>query len=95
MVGLSTEDPVDSSEQVREWVRNFAIPYRIGWVPPDITTTLLNGRDAIPQTFVIGRDGRIVKRFVGFNPQWTPEQIKTAIMEALEETPSPSSTDEP
>jgi peroxiredoxin len=87
MVGLSTEDPVDSNEQVREWVRNFALPYRIGWSTPDVAITLMNGRDAIPQTFVVGRDGRIVKRFVGFNPQKTPAQFKTAINEALEGTP--------
>src|SRR6185295_5606014 len=95
MVGLSTENPVDSNQQVREWMRNFGIPYRIGWTTQDVAITLMNGRDAIPQTFVIGRDGRIVKRFVGFNPQFTPEQVKTAINEALEETPSPSSTDQP
>jgi thiol-disulfide isomerase/thioredoxin len=88
MVGLSTEDPVDSSQQVREWVRNFAIPYRIGWTTQDVAITLMNGRDAIPQTFVIGRNGRIVRRFVGFNQQKTPEQFKTAINEALEGTSS-------
>lgn len=92
MVGLSTEDPADSITEVRAFVRNFKIPYRIGWATPDVATALMNGRDLIPQTFVIGRDGRIVKRFVGFNPTQTPPQFKIAINEALEET---SGNDQP
>jgi glutathione peroxidase-family protein len=43
----------------------------------------MQGRDAIPQSFVISRSGRIVKRFVGFNAVATPDQIRAAIQEAL------------
>ena len=60
--------------------------YRIGWVSHDVAITLMQGRDAIPQSFVIARNGRIVKRFVGFNPTTTPPQIKEAIQEALKDT---------
>jgi thiol-disulfide isomerase/thioredoxin len=40
---------------------------------------------AIPQSFIIARDGRILKRFVGFNPDTTPPQLKKALEEALVE----------
>jgi len=85
VVGLSTEDPKMSADEVHAWVRNYHVQYRIGWAPPDVATILMQGRDAIPQTFVISRNGRILKRFVGFNATFTPLQFKEAIEEALKE----------
>lgn len=83
IVGLSTEDADNSAEAVREFVHNFGVDYRVGWSGPDVAITLMQGRDAIPQSFVISRSGRIIKRFVGFNPISTPPQIREAIQEAL------------
>ncbi len=83
MVGLSTENPDASEASVRNFVRDFEVDYRIGWATPDVAITLMQGRDAIPQSFVISRDGHIVRRFVGFNPTTTPPQLKQAIEEAL------------
>lgn len=83
IVGLSTEDPEDSADKVRQFVRDFEVNYRIGWATPEVAITLMQGRDAIPQSFVIGRDGRVIKRFVGFNPSSTPPLLKAAIEEAL------------
>ena len=83
VVGLSTENPDTSADQVREFVHNFEVDYRIGWSGPEVAITLMQGRDAIPQSFVISRSGRVVKRFVGFNPMSTPSQIREAIQEAL------------
>lgn len=83
VVGLSTENPESSADSVREFVQNYAVDYRIGWATPEVAITLMQGRDAIPQSFVISRSGRVVKRFVGFNPMTTPAQIKEAVQEAL------------
>ena len=83
VVGLSTENPDASADKVREFVHNFDVDYRIGWATPEVAITLMQGRDAIPQSFVISRSGRIVRRFVGFNQMDTPNQIRTAIQEAL------------
>jgi peroxiredoxin len=85
MVGLSTEDPEMSADEVHAWVRTYRIQYRIGWATPEVATTLMQGRDAIPQTFVISRSGRIVRRFVGFNLDKTALQFKQAVEEALNE----------
>lgn len=83
VVGLSTENPDDSADAVREFVHNYNVDYRVGWASQEVAITLMQGRDAIPQSFVISRSGRVVKRFVGFNPIATPPQIREAIQEAL------------
>lgn len=83
IVGLSTENPETSAESVRKFVNDYNVNYRIGWATPEVAITLMQGRDAIPQSFVISRDGRVIRRFVGFNPISVPPQIKEAIQEAL------------
>lgn len=83
VVGLSTENADASADDVREFIHDFNVDYRIGWAGNQVAVTLMQGRDAIPQSFVISRSGRVVKRFVGFNPELTPGQIREAIQEAL------------
>jgi peroxiredoxin len=85
MVGLSTENPDSSAESVRDFVRMFNIDYRVGWATRDLAVTFMtmSGRDAIPQSFIIGRDGRILKYLVGFSPVGTPPEIRQALEEAL------------
>lgn len=85
MVGLSTEDPVASAESVSDFVREYNVDYQVGWATREVAQTLMQGRTSIPQSFVIARDGRIVKRFIGFRPDLTPGQIKAALEEALAE----------
>lgn len=85
MIGLSTEDPEASAESVSDFVREYNVDYHIGWATREVAQTLMQGRTSIPQSFVIARDGRIVKRFIGFRPDLTPGQIKAALEEALSE----------
>jgi hypothetical protein len=74
---------------VSNFIRDYQINYQVGWATPDISVTLMQARDAIPQTFVISRSGRIVKRFIGFNSTETPPKLTLAIEEALNERPDP------
>ena len=83
VVGLSTENPEASAEGVRRFVKDFGMDYRVGWVTPEVAIALMQGRDAIPQSFVISRDGRILKRFIGFSVASTPHQLREAIENAL------------
>jgi len=83
MIGLSTENPEASADLVRAFVHDYNVDYRVGWATNEVAITLMQGRDAIPQSFIISRSGRIVKRFVGFNPIETPPQIREALQEAL------------
>ena len=83
IVGLSTEEPEHSAEKVRNFVQDFEVSYRVGWATNEVALGLMQGRDSIPQSYVISRDGHVLKRFIGFNPVTTPPQIKEAIQEAL------------
>lgn len=83
IVGLSTENPESSADSVRNFVHDFEMSYRVGWATNEVAIGLMQGRDSIPQSYVISRDGHVLKRFVGFNPTTTPVQIKEAIQEAL------------
>jgi len=83
MIGLSTEDPDASAEKVRKFIQDFQIDYRIGWAPVQVGAPLMKGHQAIPQTFVISRDARILKHFRGFSPADTSTQLKQALEDAL------------
>jgi|SRR5438552_2564139 len=85
IVGLSTEDPANSAESVKSFVQNFNMDYQVGWAPREVSISFMQmtQRDAIPQSFIISRDGRVLKQFVGFNPIGTPPQIRQAIEDAL------------
>jgi glutathione peroxidase-family protein len=83
VIGLSTENPDASAEEVKDFVRQYNVDYRIGWSTREVSLTLIQGNTAIPQSFIVSRDGHVVKRFVGFNPVATPPQLKQAIEDAL------------
>jgi glutathione peroxidase-family protein len=83
IVGLSTENPDASAEAVRNFVRNYRMDYQVGWAPSDVAITLMRGDTAIPQSFLIARDGRIIKRFVGFSREKTPPVLREAVEAAL------------
>jgi|SRR5688572_22607213 len=83
VVGLTNEDPVSSAQIVQEFVRNFKMDYQVGWAPREVAAALMQGRGSIPQSLIVTRDGRIMKRFVGFHPRETPPLLKKALEEAL------------
>ncbi|HKY46258.1 MAG TPA: TlpA disulfide reductase family protein [Pyrinomonadaceae bacterium] len=85
MVALSTEDPDASAQTVMDFMRDYEVNYHVGWATRDVAITLMQGRTSIPQSFIIGRDGRILRRFIGFDPRSTPPQLKQALEEALVE----------
>lgn len=83
VIELSTENPQASKKSVRQWVRNFRLPYPVGWATQEVASTLMQVRQALPQSFLIGRDSRIVKRFIGYNSTKTPSDMREAVEEAL------------
>jgi len=83
MIGLSTENPEASAQSVRDFVRAFNVDYQVGWATPDVALTLMQGRESIPQSFVITREGKILQRFVGFSPTATPPRLRKALEDAL------------
>jgi thiol-disulfide isomerase/thioredoxin len=82
IIGLSTENPDASAEKVRKFIQDFQIDYRIGWAPVEVGAPLMQGHNAIPQIFVISRDGRILKRFLGYSASYS-SQLKQVLEDAL------------
>ena len=85
MIGLSTEDPDASAQSVSDFVREYKVDYQIGWATREVALGLMQGRTNIPQSFIIARDGRIIRRFIGFSPSSTPVQLRQALEQALTE----------
>ena len=85
VIGLTTEDPREDAEKVRDFAKEFKINYKLGWSPREVSLALMNGNTSIPQTFVIAPGGRIVTKFRGFSSQ-VPNMIRSAIDKASEKT---------
>jgi len=83
IVGLSTEDPDSTADSVRDYAKTFQMSYAVGWSPQEVSIALMRGDNSIPQSFLVARDGRILKRFVGFNRASTPLLLRKEIEAAL------------
>lgn len=85
IIGLTNEDPEVDGEKVQKFVFEYGVPYKIGWSDQSFALALMQGqiRNSIPQTFVISRDGRVVKRFLGYNPAETPAKLRKALADAI------------
>jgi thiol-disulfide isomerase/thioredoxin len=65
-IGLTTEDPEKDVARVTKFLRDVNFGFRLGWADDDMADTLMNGRDAIPQTLVINADGSVIKHWTGY-----------------------------
>lgn len=85
VIGLTNEDPETDEEKVKDFVSEFRIPYKIGWGDQGFALALMQGqvRNNIPQSFIISRDGRVLKRFVGFSSVETPGKLRAALEDAI------------
>ncbi|MGH9959884.1 MAG: redoxin family protein [Pyrinomonadaceae bacterium] len=82
VIGLTTENPAEAAKKVRDFRDEFKIDYTLGWAR-DVAPHLMQGNTSIPQKFVITRDGRLMKRLIGFNTQTGPAQLREAVEQAL------------
>ena len=85
-IGLTTEDPRTASDRVKKFVRDVNFGFRLGWADPFTARTLMNGRNAIPQTFVIAPDGHIVSHWRGYTRGQSRDRLRETIERALSET---------
>jgi len=58
VVGLSTENPDATAGAVKQFIQDYDVNYRVGWATPEVSISLMQGREAIPQSFVVSRSGR-------------------------------------
>lgn len=87
IVGLTIEDPQLESDRVRMFVQQFSMDYRIGFSTREMFFLFNNAnggdpRAPIPQTFIFGKDGKIVDSIPGLRPnfrQWAEGAINYAL----------------
>jgi cytochrome c biogenesis protein CcmG/thiol:disulfide interchange protein DsbE len=82
VVGLNVGG-ADDREKVPAYVKEFSIPYPLGYPEDAMNELYFAGDDTIPQTYVFDRKGRLVKHFIGFDDSLTPE-LEDAIKSALQ-----------
>jgi thiol-disulfide isomerase/thioredoxin len=83
VIGLTNENPQTDAQLVKDFSREFKINYPIGWADMPMQIGLMQGRAGIPQTLIIGRDGKIRHHFVGFNAAISVPQMKAAVEAAV------------
>jgi peroxiredoxin len=82
----TTYNERDDQAHVKDFIKSQNIDYKILWDDGTLAAPLVqsvNGRSVIPQSFVISRDGKIMKHFSGFNAMSTPALMRQAVEEAL------------
>jgi len=83
VIGLDIDPDSDTPEDVKAFADEFKINYKLAFADRELAMSLMRGGN-IPQTLVVGRDGRIVEHLVGFNPVVMPKKLRAAIEQALE-----------
>lgn len=68
VVGLNVGGDEDRPK-VPDFVREFSIQYPLGYPSDEMSSVVFASDDRIPQTYVFDRNGRLVKRFVGFDDE--------------------------
>ena len=81
VIGLNVGGPDDRAE-VPGFAREFKIHYQLGFPEKALSDLLMADSDAIPQTFVFDRKGRLVQRYVGFGYS-TADELEETIKAAL------------
>jgi thiol-disulfide isomerase/thioredoxin len=87
IVGLTVEDPQMERSRVEMFVQQFSMNYRVGFSPRDMfgLFNVANGGDPrmpIPQTFIFGKNGKIVDSLPGLRGdfrQWAEGAINHAL----------------
>jgi thiol-disulfide isomerase/thioredoxin len=82
----TTYNEHDDQAHVKEFIKSQNVPYQIIWDDGTLANPLVQavqGKGVIPQSFVVSRDGRILKHFTGFSQYSTPQLLRQAIEDAL------------
>jgi len=88
VLGVATtyNEQAGGIEGVKEFLKSQKVDYKVLWDDGTLAQPLVqsvNGRNNIPQSFVISRDGKITKHFTGFSPVSTPTLMRQAVEDAL------------
>ena len=76
----------DDRDQVPAFAKEFGIQYPLAYPDDDLVDQLLSDNQNIPQSFVYDRNGKLIKRFIGFESSGAA-QIERVVQQALTENP--------
>jgi len=88
VIGLSIEDPNRDKDLVAEMATSLKINYRIGFASDEMFGAFTESR-VIPQTFIFGKDGTLVKHIRGSGPS-VSALLKESVEKALNEAAAQS-----
>ena len=83
IVGLNVGGP-DDRIKVAAFAGELRIPYPLGFPDQALTELFLSDNQTIPQTFVFGREGQLIKRFIGYD-QSSEAELEKVIGEAVKQ----------
>ena len=81
VVGLNVGGP-DDRIKVANFVKELSIQYPVGFPDQALIDLFLSDNQTIPQTFVFGRQGQLVKRFIGYEGA-TGDELEKVIQKEL------------
>jgi thiol-disulfide isomerase/thioredoxin len=81
LVGLNVGG-ADDRIKVPDFAKELRIQYPLGFPDQALTDLFLSDDQTIPQTFVFDREGRLVKRFIGYD-ETTDAELEKALNKAL------------
>src|SRR4051812_41012657 len=83
-VGLTTENPRTDEGRVREFLRDVKFGFRLGWADRETAMGLMQGRNTIPQTYVLAPDGRVLLHMRGYGSERGVSMLRDAIDRGLD-----------
>ena len=81
VVGLNVGGDEDRPK-MPAFVREFGIQYALGYPDDELSSLVFANDDRIPQTYVFDRNGRLVKRFIGYDSE-AAVGLEAAVQSAL------------
>ncbi|MCI0523851.1 MAG: TlpA family protein disulfide reductase [Acidobacteria bacterium] len=87
VIGLTSENPAEAQKTVRSFIRQFNMGYQVAFAPR-AAYQFFRGRalaSRIPQTFVFGADGKLIRHITGFDPRSGRNVLNRAVQRAMDE----------
>ena len=83
VIGLDISPDQDTQKDVDDFAKEFKINYKVAFADRELTLSLMQGGN-IPQSIVVTRDGRMIKRFIGFSSVQTLPLLRQTLDQALQ-----------
>ena len=76
----------DDRDKVPAYAKEFSVQYPLGFPDDDLVTKYLSDNENIPQSFVFDRNGKLVKRFIGYSEK-SGEELDRIVKTTVESAP--------